>query len=132
MLADGGHVTRNPGLLVELLLDLLPLSQCFNARDRKLPEQLGEALERMLPMLRYLRLGNGMIARFNGVSCAPAAGLATVLAYDDGIAATARARRALPATRGSSAAIPSSLPTSGVRRRWRFQRAHKQAACRSR
>jgi len=38
----------------------------------------------MLPMLRHLRLGNGMIARFNGVSCAPAAGLATVLAYDDG------------------------------------------------
>ena len=84
VLADGGHVTRNPGLLVELLLDLLPLSQCFNARDRKLPERLGEALERMLPMLRYLRLGNGMITRFNGVSCAPAAGLATVLAYDAG------------------------------------------------
>jgi uncharacterized heparinase superfamily protein len=84
VLADGGHVTRNPGLLVELLLDLLPLSQCFNARDRKLPAQLGEALQHMLPMLRHLRLGNGMIARFNGVSCAPAAGLATVLAYDDG------------------------------------------------
>ena len=35
-------------------------------------------------MLRYLRLGDGMLARFNGVGCAPAAGLATVLAYDDG------------------------------------------------
>ncbi len=43
MLADGGHVTRNPGLLVELLLDLLPLSQCFTARDRKLPRAAGRS-----------------------------------------------------------------------------------------
>ncbi len=93
VLDDGGHVSRNPAVLVELLLDLLPLSQCFTARDRTLPKQLGEALERMLPMLRYLRLGDGMVARFNGVGCAPAAGLATVLAYDDGsLAPLAEAR----------------------------------------
>jgi uncharacterized heparinase superfamily protein len=84
LLPDGGHVTRNPALLVELLLDLLPLSQCFTARDREPPPCLSEALARMLPMLRYLRLGDGMLPRFNGVSCPPAAGLATVLAYDDG------------------------------------------------
>jgi len=84
VLADGGHVTRNPALLVELLLDLLPLSQCFTARDRKLPDRLGETLEHMLPMLRYMRLGDGMLARFNGVSCSEAASLATVVAYDDG------------------------------------------------
>ena len=93
VLDDGGHVSRNPAVLVELLLDLLPLSQCFTARDRTLPKQLGEALERMLPMLRYLRLGDGMVARFNGMGCAPAAGLATVLAYDDGsLAPLAEAR----------------------------------------
>jgi uncharacterized heparinase superfamily protein len=93
VLADGGHVTRNPALLVELLLDLLPLSQCFTARDRKLPDRLSEALEHMLPMARYLRLGDGMLARFNGVSCAEAASLATVIAYDDGsLAPLAEAR----------------------------------------
>jgi len=84
VLPDGGHVTRNPALLVELLLDLLPLSQCFTARDRDLPEQLQRALDSMLPMLHYLRLGDGMLARFNGVSGALAAGVATVAAYDDG------------------------------------------------
>lgn len=84
ILPDGGHVTRNPALLVELLLDLLPLSQCFTARDRKLPDRLGEALEHMLPLARYLRLGDGALARFNGVSCAEAVSLATVAAYDDG------------------------------------------------
>jgi len=82
--SDGGHVTRNPALLVELLLDLLPLSQCFTARDLKLPDRLGETLEHMLPMLHHLRLGDGMLARFNGVSCPDVAGLATVAAYDDG------------------------------------------------
>lgn len=84
VLADGGHVTRNPAVLVELLLDLLPLCQCFTARDRKLPEKLGESLQNMLPMLRYLRLGDGMLSRFNGVSCSHAAAVATVVAYDDG------------------------------------------------
>ncbi len=93
VLPDGGHVTRNPALLVELLLDLLPLSQCFTARDRKLPERLGETLEHMLPMLHHLRLGDGMLARFNGVSCPEIAGLATVAAYDDGsLAALGEAR----------------------------------------
>lgn len=84
VLADGGHITRNPALLVELLLDLLPLCQCFTARDRKLPECLSETLEHTLPMLHYLRLGDGMLARFNGVGCSEAAALATVAAYDDG------------------------------------------------
>lgn len=93
VLADGGHVTRNPALLVELLLDLLPLSQCFTARDRKLPDRLSETIEHMLPMLRYLRLGDGMLSRFNGVSCPQAAGIATVVAYDDGsLAPLAEAR----------------------------------------
>ena len=32
ILADGGHVSRNPGIAVELMLDLLPLRQCFGAR----------------------------------------------------------------------------------------------------
>lgn len=84
VLPDGGHATRNPALLVSLLLDLLPLSQCFTARDRKLPDRLGDALVHMLPMLHYLRLGDGRLARFNGVSCPDVAGLSTVAAYDDG------------------------------------------------
>ncbi len=108
VLDDGGHVTRNSALLVELLLDLLPLSQCFTARDRTFPKQLGEALEHMLPMLRYLRLGDGMVARFNGVGGAPAAGLATVLAYDDGSLpplAEARASNYARLERGSAVII---------------------------
>jgi uncharacterized heparinase superfamily protein len=38
ILPDGGHISRNPEALVELLLDLLPLKQCFVARDRPPPK----------------------------------------------------------------------------------------------
>jgi uncharacterized heparinase superfamily protein len=68
------------------MLDLLPLSQCFAARTRKHPRPLLEAMERIPPMLRFLRLGDGMLARFNGMSVPSAAGLGTVLAYGDGFA----------------------------------------------
>lgn len=83
ILPDGGHVSRNPGVLVELLLDLLPLKQCFASRGRPAPPGFFATLQSMLAMLRYMRLGDGMLARFNGMSVASPAGLATVLAYDD-------------------------------------------------
>jgi len=86
ILADGGHMSRNPSTLIELVLDLLPLSQCFVARTRKQPSALLPALARIMPMLRFLRLGDGMLARFNGMGVPSAAGLGTVLAYDDGSA----------------------------------------------
>lgn len=83
ILADGGHISRNPAVLVEIVLDLLPLRQCFASRGRTPPEQLNEALARIPAMLRFMRLGDGSLARFNGVSVAETAGLATVLAYHD-------------------------------------------------
>ncbi|MBO0753674.1 MAG: heparinase, partial [Bradyrhizobiaceae bacterium] len=33
ILPDGGHISRNPGVIIEILLDLLPLSQAFAARN---------------------------------------------------------------------------------------------------
>lgn len=83
ILPDGGHVSRCPGTLIDLLLDLLPLRQCFTARDQVPPEALVQAIERMMVMLRFFRLGGGGLARFNGMSATPADTLASVLAYDD-------------------------------------------------
>lgn len=83
VMPDGGHVSRNPGTLVELLLDFLPLSQCFAARGREPPKALATAISRMLQMVRYMRLGDGSMARFNGMGAARPDALATVLAYDD-------------------------------------------------
>lgn len=84
ILPDGGHISRNPAVLVELMLDLLPLSQCFIARDRKVPPEISSAIQRALGMLRFMRMGDGSLARFNGAGIADPAHIATVLAYDAG------------------------------------------------
>ena len=83
ILPDGGHISRNPHVLVELLLDFLPLRQCFVTRELRLPEGFDAAIRRMLKMLRYLRLGDGKVARFNGMTAHMIDALSTVLAYDD-------------------------------------------------
>ena len=83
ILPDGGHVSRNPGALIELLIDLLPLRQTFAARNVAPPPSLLNAIDRMMPMLRFFRHGDGSFALFNGMSSAPSDLLATLLAYDD-------------------------------------------------
>jgi uncharacterized heparinase superfamily protein len=83
VLPDGGHVSRNPGALIELLLDLLPLRQAFAARNVPPPPTLLNAIDRMMPMLRFFRHGDGNFALFNGMGPTPPDLLATVLAYDD-------------------------------------------------
>ena len=84
ILADGGHVSRNPRLLAEFLVDLLPLRQAYAARNAPPPPELARAITAMIPMLRLLRHGNGEIALFNGMGATAPDLLATVLAYDDG------------------------------------------------
>jgi uncharacterized heparinase superfamily protein len=83
ILPDGGHISRNPGALIELLIDLLPLRQTFAARNIAPPAALLNAIDRMMPMLRFYRHGDGSIALFNGMSGTPSDLLATLLAYDD-------------------------------------------------
>ena len=83
ILPDGGHVSRNPGALIDLLIDLLPLRQTFAARNIAPPAALLNAIDRMMPMLRFFRHGDGTIALFNGMSGTPSDLLATLLAYDD-------------------------------------------------
>ncbi|MGY4413484.1 putative heparinase superfamily protein [Bradyrhizobium sp. LB7.1] len=83
ILPDGGHISRNPGALIELLIDLLPLRQTFAARNIAPPPALLNAIDRMMPMLRFFRHGDGNFALFNGMSATPSDLLATLLAYDD-------------------------------------------------
>ncbi len=83
ILPDGGHISRNPGALIELLIDLLPLRQTFAARNIAPPPALLNAIDRMMPMLRFFRHGDGNFALFNGMGSTPSDLLATLLAYDD-------------------------------------------------
>jgi uncharacterized heparinase superfamily protein len=83
ILPDGGHVSRNPGALIELLVDLLPLRTAFTARNIPPPPALLNAIDRMMPMLRFFRHGDGSFALFNGMGPTQADLLTTILAYDD-------------------------------------------------
>ncbi len=66
-----------------MLIDLLPLRQTFAARNIAPPPALLNAIDRMMPMLRFFRHGDGNFALFNGMSATPSDLLATLLAYDD-------------------------------------------------
>ncbi len=83
ILPDGGHVSRNPQSLIDLLLDLLPLRQAYAARGIQAPPQVLNAIDRMMPMLRLLRHADGTLALFNGMGLTAPELVATILAYDD-------------------------------------------------
>ena len=84
VLTDGGHLSRNPAVLIDLLFELLPLRQCFLARGLTPDSTLATAIDRMMGMLRRLRLGDGQLARFNGMGATERGALSTVLTYDKG------------------------------------------------
>ncbi len=83
ILPDGGHVTRNPQMLIDLLFDLLPLRQAYTSRNVLAPQQLISAIDRMLPMLRLFRPPDSSLALFNGMGVTAPDMLATLLGYDD-------------------------------------------------
>ena len=80
---DGSHISRNPRILMELLLDLLPLRQIYASRGIETPEALQRAVDRMLPMLRLFRHNDGTLSHFNGMGITAADHLATLLMYDE-------------------------------------------------
>lgn len=80
---DGGHVSRNPAAVLELLADLLPLRQTYQNQAEPAPEALLGAIERMLPALRFFRHRDGALARFNGTGVTAAGEVMAVLRHDD-------------------------------------------------
>ncbi len=60
-----------PAAILEVLMDLLPLRQAFTARGTQPTRILLSAIDRMMPMLRFFRQGDGSFARFNGMGDTP-------------------------------------------------------------
>jgi uncharacterized heparinase superfamily protein len=83
ILPDGGHVSRSPSALVEILVDLLPLRQALIARGLVPSETLMNSIDRMMPMLRFFRHSDGAFAHFNGTAGSASGLVATVISYDE-------------------------------------------------
>lgn len=85
ILPDGGHVSRNPSVIVDFLSLLLPFRQACSVVGVETPAGVSSAIERMLPALRFYRLGDGNLARFNGSNQLANNLLVTLLRYDEAL-----------------------------------------------
>jgi uncharacterized heparinase superfamily protein len=83
ILPDGGHVSRNPAVVLDLLVDLLPLKLAFAYRRIQTPQSVVSAIDRMMLMLRMMRHADGTLALFNGMSATRSGLVAAVIAQDD-------------------------------------------------
>lgn len=66
VLPDGGYVTRSPADQLAALGDLAALRRTLLAAQREVPESLQNAIDRMAPMVRFFRHGDGRLCLFNG------------------------------------------------------------------
>ncbi|MGE0210421.1 MAG: heparinase II/III family protein [Parvibaculaceae bacterium] len=84
ILPDGGHRSRNPEKLLDLLIDLEPIRMALHDARLEIPADLNAAIERMLPMLRFFVHGDGGLAGFNGMRD-PAAGRVKAVLETDAV-----------------------------------------------
>ncbi len=74
ILADGGHIERNPARQLAVLRDLIDVRAILVEARLAVPTSLQGAIDRMAPALRAMRHSDGGLALFNG-GCASDAGL---------------------------------------------------------
>jgi uncharacterized heparinase superfamily protein len=80
ILADGGHVSRSPAQLLDAVRLLVMVRQVLPAVE----PALDESVDRMLAVLRFLRLGDGTLAVFHGGGEDDVKAIAALLAQDKG------------------------------------------------
>jgi uncharacterized heparinase superfamily protein len=66
ILADGGHVSRSPTQQLQVLRDLVALRSVLAQAKFEIPVALQNAIDRMAPLLRTFRHGDGRLALFHG------------------------------------------------------------------
>ena len=84
ILQDGGHVSRNPENVLAIASDLLALMDAMTQRDLIIPVTIRRALDRMMPMIRFMLHGDGRLALFNGGTEGAEGWAQTLLTYDTG------------------------------------------------
>jgi uncharacterized heparinase superfamily protein len=72
ILPDGGHVSRSPEILLCAYRLVVMVLEAMTAIGQEPPHVVRNAYDRMAPMLRFFRHGDGALALFNGGSqCDP-------------------------------------------------------------
>lgn len=84
ILPDGGHVERSPGAQVAVLRNLLVARASVIATRAPVPDFLQHALDRVAPMVRFLRHGDGGLALFNDTNEGDPAWIDRLLGEVDG------------------------------------------------
>lgn len=80
--ADGGHISRNPQIMTDLLLHLLALRYSFTYVGKPIINELHNAIERMIPALKMFVHKDNSLARFNGVGQVTSEKLETIFTLD--------------------------------------------------
>jgi len=83
ILADGGHITRSPEAVLQSLADLVALKEALIAREKPVPDMVQNAIDRMMPTLRFFRHDDGKLALFNGGTECQKGAVEAVLKEDD-------------------------------------------------
>ncbi len=99
VLPDGMHCERSPAQLLCALQDLIEIRTLLQAGQSQMPAGLVSAIERMAPVLRALRHGDGGFALFNGTREENPAQIEQVLTQA-----------------GRTGRVPSTMPDGGFQR----------------
>jgi uncharacterized heparinase superfamily protein len=83
ILPDGGHISRSPETLVEVYRLLIMVLEALGFCGYSVPVGVRGALDRMSPMVRFFRHGDGGLALFNGGGESSPRMIQTLLQRDD-------------------------------------------------
>jgi uncharacterized heparinase superfamily protein len=83
ILPDGGHISRSPEVLLSVYRLLVMLCDLIAAAGFEVPKAVRNAHDRIAPMIRFFRHGDGALAVFQGGSENSAKMIAGLLAHDD-------------------------------------------------
>lgn len=79
ILPDGGHISRAPSVLIDILADMIAVESGLVARQIEPPAQFHETVKRMQGLVRLMRHSNGELACFHGGLSADKARIDAVL-----------------------------------------------------
>jgi uncharacterized heparinase superfamily protein len=83
ILPDGGHISRSPEELLHAYRHVVMVIDALTAVGYRVPQSIMNAHDRMAPMIRFFRHGDGALALFNGGKEGDARVIASLLARDE-------------------------------------------------